>query len=251
MEEWKGKIAVVIGAGSKVGTAIVKHLASHGIIVYGLARRLIELIEAEHAPKSGDIRPVYCDVSDINSIKLAFKEITRNHEKINILVNCFERCQTGGLFDRHLTNKDITGIINGSFIGAVMCTREAVKLMKHDVANIIYVNSSVAHEIPVSHPKSESNVYWATKHGLRETIDTMRREIENDESLKQIRISVRITELSMPNNGTSKIRQIVVSAEPQDVADAVQFIISSKTSVKVNVRKCMNKVSQSVNFHFI
>lgn len=44
MEKWKGKTAVVTGASAGIGVAIVKSLASYGVNVVGLARR-VERIE--------------------------------------------------------------------------------------------------------------------------------------------------------------------------------------------------------------
>ena len=89
MEKWEGKLAVVTGASSGIGAAIVKDLAIAGINVVGLARRVekIEKIITELKEVTGKVYSHKCDVSDEVSVKSAFKWIEDTFGSIHILVN--------------------------------------------------------------------------------------------------------------------------------------------------------------------
>lgn len=101
MDKWIGKVAVVTGASSGIGEAIVKDFAKAGIHVVGLARRN-EKIE-EFAKKLGDtpgkIYAQKCDVSDMESVKAAFKWIEQQFGSINILINNAAILYNGTILD--------------------------------------------------------------------------------------------------------------------------------------------------------
>lgn len=89
MEMWKGKLAVVTGASAGIGAAIIEDLAKAGINVVGLARRVekVEELIKSFGTTSGIVYPYHCDVSDLQSIKAAFKWIEEKFGSINILIN--------------------------------------------------------------------------------------------------------------------------------------------------------------------
>jgi len=87
MEKWQGKTAVVTGASAGIGAAIVKDLARNGINVIGLARRPEKVEELAKEEFSGKVYGYKCDVTDLQSIKDAFKWIEQKFSQIHILIN--------------------------------------------------------------------------------------------------------------------------------------------------------------------
>lgn len=89
MEKWEGKLAVVTGASSGIGAAILKDLVKAGVNVVGLARRVekVQEIINEVEGVTGKVYAYKCDVSDLSSVKTAFKWIEDNFGSFQILVN--------------------------------------------------------------------------------------------------------------------------------------------------------------------
>lgn len=89
MEKWIGKNAVVTGASAGIGAAIVRDLANAGINVAALARRLekLDALKEELKNAPGKVISVACDVSNKESVELAFQSIEKSFGTIQILVN--------------------------------------------------------------------------------------------------------------------------------------------------------------------
>lgn len=194
MKKWSGKVAVITGASAGIGAEIVKSLATNGVHVIGLARRpeRVEAIARELGDAAGKIRAFKCDVSQLQSIKDAFKRIEEEFGAIHILVN-----NAGVLRNiKILTDDDVSDkideVINTNFAGLVHVTREAYRLMKrsNDHGMIININSNAGHKIPFPmNPNISHNVYHGTKFAVTATSEVLRQELicqEND----KIRVTV-------------------------------------------------------------
>ena len=89
MEKWRGKNAIVTGASSGIGAAVVRDFAYVGINVAALARRMDKLrnLEEELKDATGKVIPIACDVSNKESVETAFKSIEQTFGTIQILIN--------------------------------------------------------------------------------------------------------------------------------------------------------------------
>lgn len=77
------KVILSTGASSGIGYQTAEDLAGQGHIVYGAARRL----DAMEPLKAKDVKPIYLDVTDGDSIKKAVDTIIKNEGRIDVLVN--------------------------------------------------------------------------------------------------------------------------------------------------------------------
>lgn len=152
MERWVGKTAVVTGASSGIGAAIVIDLVNSGVNVVGLARRK-ERIDAlrDNIPSSatGTLYAIKCDLTQESDIKNAFNWIDANLGGTDILINNAGIIKTMNLLDPENTN-DLRETIDTNVMAVVLCSREAFHSMKkHNVnGHIIHINSCAGHKIP-------------------------------------------------------------------------------------------------------
>lgn len=89
MEKWRGKNAVVTGASSGIGAAIVREFVNAGINVAALARGVekLESLKQELKNAPGKVTVLACDVTDKNSVESAFKSVEEIFGTVQILVN--------------------------------------------------------------------------------------------------------------------------------------------------------------------
>lgn len=162
MEKWKGKTAVVTGASSGIGDAVVRDLVKHGINVAALARRLdrLEALKNQLKDEPGSVFPIKCDVTDKASIDAAFEQIEQEVGNIQILVNNAGIGQFHPIFDNDddKTDEILSSIIHTNFLGLVRVARKGYKLIKksEDYGIIINMGSFVGHNASLEY---ELNVY--------------------------------------------------------------------------------------------
>lgn len=150
MDKWEGKTAIVTGASSGIGDAIVRDLVKHGINVVALARRMVRLqkLRDQLRNEKGKVIPVKCDVSDKESVEAAFEEIEQRVGKVHILVNNAGICVAGEIFNNSKkTDEVIVNTINTNFLGLVRVSKNAYKLMKKtdEYGIIINIGSIAGH----------------------------------------------------------------------------------------------------------
>ena len=89
MERWEGKVAVVTGASSGIGSYVVEQLVRNGLKVVGLARRLelLQDMEKRLEKQTGLFYPIKCDVSNDEECVAAFKSIEKKFGAVHILIN--------------------------------------------------------------------------------------------------------------------------------------------------------------------
>lgn len=155
----KNKIAVVTGGTSHLGSSMVEALAEAGADVYLTSRneekcqKMVKILNKKGLKK---INGVTLDILDTNSIKRCFKNISKIHGGIDILVNNASYMTPGKLQD--VSDENWNEGINGTINGVFRCLREVIPYMKkRKSGSIINISSMYGHVSP------DPSIYKNTK----------------------------------------------------------------------------------------
>uniref|UniRef100_A0A1B6EEU8 Dehydrogenase n=1 Tax=Clastoptera arizonana TaxID=38151 RepID=A0A1B6EEU8_9HEMI len=237
MDRWSGRVAVVTGASSGIGAAIVRDLVTHGLVVVGLARRdgKMQEIAEELKDCSGQLFPVRADITKEEDILAAFRWIERKLGGVDVLVNNAGMSINTEVIECKLS--DWKRMFDLNVFAQGMCTREAVRSMrsrKVEDGHIININSIASHRVSI---KPGNFIYCASKHAARVFTEGLRRE------LAEVKSKIKVTSIS-PGLVDTEIFEVgswgkeIYSNNPylqaKDIADAVNYLLSTSPSVQVN-----------------
>lgn len=90
MERWIGKVAIITGASSGIGSVVAVDLVKAGMTVVGLARRTERIDELQKlipADTKGKLYSWKCDISSDDDVKQTFEWIEKTFGGVHVLVN--------------------------------------------------------------------------------------------------------------------------------------------------------------------
>jgi len=161
----EGKVALVTGASSGLGVQFATALAKQGADVALLARRMekLEKVKADLEELGVKALAVECDVTDVQQIKDAVKEVKDHFGKIDILVN---NAGIGFMAPaEEQSDEDWLKTVDINLNGVYFMAREVGKIMVEQkygkVINIGSIHSTVAMM------GSGISAYAATKGGVK------------------------------------------------------------------------------------
>ncbi len=131
------KVIVITGAGSGLGRALARRFASDGDQVVLLGRNMATLKRT--AGKLGERATcIECDIRSAATVKKAFAEIAERFPTIDVLINNAGTYEYSTVLDA--SDEHIFDTINTNLIGAILCCRSAVPLIRRG-GHIINVSS--------------------------------------------------------------------------------------------------------------
>lgn len=222
MERVEKEAAIVTGASSGIGLAISRKLCALGYEVYGIGR---DFGKAELDFEDG-FHPIICDVLDTEKLCPLVKQIAAQN-KVRILVN-----NAGvGYYGLHeeLSPKKIKELVRTNLEVPMILTQQLLRQLKKNAGYVINIASVTANE---SNP--HGCAYGATKAGLasfsRSLFDEARKY-----GVKAVTVFPDMTKTNLYRNADFEEGDEIESyLQPDEVAGAVEFILSQREGILVS-----------------
>jgi 3-oxoacyl-[acyl-carrier protein] reductase len=229
MNRFGGQVVVVTGAAQGIGRAIALGFAGEGAAVglIDIKADKLQSVANEIAGRGGSVIACRGDVSSANDMELAFGRIVQSFGRIDVLVN------NAGALERALveesTDEHWYRMLGVNLLGAVVCSRLAIPVMKRTGGSIINCSSILA-----SFPNTASAAYGVAKLGIVLLTRVMAAEL----APYKIRVNcyapgVANTDFAadvIRERGAQKLEQIAMRrfGEPEDIAKVVLFLASEE-----------------------
>lgn len=166
-------IAVVTGASSGLGAEFVRQISKKFKTIeeiWVIARREDRLNELAKEIENIVVRPIVCDVSDINQLELYRNMLKEQKPSIRVLVNAAGYGMLGHFED--ISEEDNCGMCDVNMTALTRITYISIPYMSENKSNIINIASSAAFG-----PQASFAVYGATKAYVRNFSIALRREL--------------------------------------------------------------------------
>ena len=170
MENLKGKVALVTGASSGIGEALVKKLLNHDLKVVACARRFDRL---ETLSASDHFFPYKCDLRNTDEIEKMFEWIKRQPKLGHVDVCVCNAGFTGGSTLMEGDVQEWQNMLQVNVVAACLCAQKSVKLMG-ERGHVVFMNSMSGHAV---HPHPQTRFYSATKFAMTALVEGFRDEV--------------------------------------------------------------------------
>ncbi len=237
-----GTVALVTGSSSGIGVATARALAAQGAAVALLARRAERLAElkSEIEAAGGTALVVPADVSDAEQVAAAVQRTVAELGRLDTLVNNAGTMQSGPADQASLRDWDAMVAVNVQ--GVLYATRAALPHLidaaadsPRGVADLVTISSTAGW---VARPGTA--VYSLTKFGVNAFSEGIRQELIG----KRVRVGVvgpGTVDTEIFSHLAESSREAfehqtggMVMLRPEDIADAVLFMVTRDRRVAVN-----------------
>lgn len=143
--ELKNKIVVITGSSSGIGKRTAIRFAKEGakvVVHYGVNEKGGKETVEEIKKLGGEAFLVQAEMSKAEEIEKMFKEIVEKYKKIDILINNAARpSEITPFFES--SQKDILDLLNMNVVGAMLCSKQVIPIMKANGGGKILNTSSI------------------------------------------------------------------------------------------------------------
>ena len=195
VENNKGRIAIVTGAGTGIGRAAALALLADGWNVTLAGRRLEPLEQvAEESGAGARAFAVPTDVANAESVQALFAAAAERFGRVDLLFNNAGVGNPPGPFE-DWTPEQWRGVVDINLTGMFFCIQQAFRTMKAQTprGGRIINNGSIS----ATAPRPNSAAYTATKHGVEGLTKTASLDGRKyDIAVGQIDVGNAMTELA-------------------------------------------------------
>ena len=230
-DEHTARLAVITGASSGIGEATARALASKGLRVVLLARR-VERIDALARELGQGATAIQADVTDRTSLAAAAERVETELGGADVLVN------NAGIMllapfeaDRH---DDHRRMVETNLVGAMTTTEVFVDQLRGHQGDLVNL-SSVAGRTA----RAGNAVYAATKWGINGWSEALRQELHPDVRVMVIEPGAVATELTdhitdpgVKQAAEQMYQQMAITAD--DIAEIIAFAVTRPRRVTLN-----------------
>ena len=231
----KGKNAIITGAGSGIGLAILKLFVENGANVWAFVHKTnIELHnQLDNLSKEYNvwIKTVEFDLMNEQSVKASVKQAISEGETIDILVNCAGIVNAKSLSMTSLNEMRESMMVN-FFMPSIIMQIVSRKMMRQNSGNIVNIISRVAPEFrsgAYAYGSSKMALLWGTKAAAKELAQY------------NIRVNGVAPGLTETKSGTGRqneggvesyvsVNNIKRPAKPEEIANTVLYLVSNLSS---------------------
>lgn len=171
-QQLKGKVIVVTGAASGIGTALARRFAAAGarVALLDIDRQGVDALAAELHTSATGVVAIRCDVTSFENCMTAVDEVRHLWGGIDILINNagLTHLSRFGETKLHVLRR----VMEVNFWGAVHCTKAAFDALVQSRGQVV-VLSSIAGFAPLAGRAG----YAASKHALQGLFGSLRAEL--------------------------------------------------------------------------
>lgn len=249
MNRIRGRTAVVTGATAGIGEACARTLAEAGVRLVLVARRRerLALLAAEIGAAAGaEVQWHVLDVRDREGVAEFADRLEREGVAVDILVNNAGLARGLDTFQEG-SHRDWDEMIDTNIKGLLNLTRALLPgMIARDSGHVVNIGSVAGH---VAYPMG--NVYCATKHAVRafteaanlDLVGTKVRMSSVDPGLVESEFS--LVRFRGDGERAAKTYEGVESLMPEDIADAVHYVLNARPRVNVLNMLVMPTVQRS------
>ncbi len=130
MFDYKGRVVVLTGASSGLGMQMARGFAKQGATLVLLARRIERIVDfsKELETMGVDAYPIKCDVTKVEDVNAAAKEVEEKYGKVDVLVNCAGSAKNNGVLN--MSDEEWQFTIDTDMNSVFYMTRAFANIMK-------------------------------------------------------------------------------------------------------------------------